>query len=261
MHQISVSGLDVDVVRKDIKNLHLGIYPPKGRVRVAAPLRVDDEAVRLAVISKLGWIKRQRNKFLGQERQSTREYVYRESHYYFGHRYLLNIIECEGSSRVAIRNKITLDLYVPKNSGLAKREQILDAWYRKELKAQIPSLIERWETIIGVKVAHCGVKKMKTKWGSCNPKTFRIWMNLELAKKPVQCLEYIIVHEMVHLLEPDHNDRFRDLMNRFMPQWRSFRDELNQAPLGICSMNRGRDRPMSLGEGSPPRIPTSPSLA
>jgi len=231
MHQISVSGLKVDVVRKDIKNLHLGVYPPEGWVRVAAPLRVDDEAVRLAVISKLAWIKRQQNRFLTQERQTARDYVYRESHYYFGQRYLLNVIEHKGPSRIELCNKTKIDLYVPIGSDVSKREQVLLGWYRKELKAMIPPMIKKWEDKLGVTVDSWGVKKMKTKWGSCNIEAHRIWLNLELAKKPVWCLEYIIVHEMVHLLERHHNDNFRKLMDHFMPQWRLFQDELNQAPL------------------------------
>lgn len=231
MHQILVRGLKVDVVRKDIKNLHLGVYPPEGRVRVAAPLRVNDEAIRLAVISKLPWIKRQQNRFLSQERQSEREYVYRESHYFFGQRYLLNVIEHAGPSRVEIQNKTRIDLYVPPGSDALKREQVLLAWYRRELKALIPSLIKKWEEIIGVTVEDWGVKKMKTKWGSCNINERRIWLNLELAKKPVECLEYVVVHEMVHLLERNHTDRFKQMMDQFMPQWRQNRDMLNQAPL------------------------------
>jgi len=231
MHKISVAGLTVDVVRKDIKNLHLAVYPPEGRVRVAAPLRVDDEAVRLAVISKLPWIKKQRDRFLYQERQSVRDFTYREDHFFFGKRYLLNIIENSGPSHVELRNKAVIDLHVPIGSGTAKREQVLTDWYRKELKARIPPLIEKWEDKIEVKVSDWGVKKMKTKWGSCNITAKRIWLNLELAKKPIECLEYIVVHEMVHLLEQKHNDHFRELMDQFLPKWRFYRDELNQAPL------------------------------
>jgi hypothetical protein len=232
MHRISVAGLAVDVVRKDIKNLHMGVYPPNGRIRVAAPLRMDDEAVRLAVSTKLAWIKRQQNRFRNQERQPPRQYIYRESHYYFGHRYLLNVIEQDGPARVAIRNKTILDLYLPKGTDTEKREQIVQAWYRKELKTAIPSMIEKWESVVGVHVSSWGVKKMKTKWGSYSNEANRIWLNLELAKKPVQCLEYIIVHEMIHLIERHHNDHFRELMDEFMPQWQSYREELNRAPLG-----------------------------
>ena len=237
MHLISVGDLRVDVIRKDIKNLHLGVYPPEGRVRVAAPLRVDDEAVRLAVISKLAWIKRQQNRFLTQERQTARDYVYRESHYYLGQRYLLNVIEHKGTPRVELRNKTKIDLNVPIGSDASKCEQVLMGWYRKELKTLIPPIIKKWEDKLGVTVDSWGVKKMKTKWGSCNIEAHRIWLNLELAKKPIECLEYIIVHEMMHLLERYHNDNFRGLMDQFMPQWRLYLDELNQAPLSHETWN------------------------
>jgi len=232
MHQITVNGLLVDVVRKDIKNLHLAVYPPNGRVRVAAPLRVDDEAVRLAVISRLAWIKRQQAKFEGQERQSAREYVSGESHYYQGNRYLLNVVYHDAPPKVVIRNKTTLDLFVRRGSDTAQRERVLLAWYRKELKQMVPPLIVKWETIIGVEIADWGVKQMKTKWGSCSIEARRIWLNLELIKKPAHCLEYIVVHEMVHLLERHHDDRFIAYMDQFMPQWRFLRDELNKEPLG-----------------------------
>ncbi len=155
----------------------------------------------------------------------------RESHYFLGRRYLLNVIERDEPSRVVVRHKTIIDLYVPKGTGHLKRQQVLIGWYRKELKALIPPLIGKWEALIGVKIASWGVKKMKTKWGSCNNTDNRIWVNLELAKKPVQCLEYIVVHEMVHLLERHHNDRFIMLMDKFLPNWRLHRDELNSAPL------------------------------
>src|SRR5439155_13097117 len=203
-HQIIVNDLVVDVVRKDIKNLHLGVYPPAGRVRVAAPLRVNDEAVRLFTISKLAWIKRQQAKFEGQERQSAREYVSGESHYYQGNRYLLNVIYEKGIPAVIIRNNKTMDLFVKPGSDTSKREHVLIAWYRQRLKEETAPLIAKWEAIIGVQVAQWGVKQMKTKWGTCNIEAQRIWLNLELIKKPVHCLEYIIVHEMIHLLERHH---------------------------------------------------------
>lgn len=231
-HQITVSGLTVDVVRKDIKNLHLAVYPPAGRIRVAAPLRVSDEAVRLAVISRLAWIKQQRSKFTHQARQSEREYVSGESHYFQGQRYRLNVIYQAGAPRVSIRNKSTLDLYVRENSDHAQREKVLLTWYRQQLKELIPPLIAHWEAMIGVKVADWQVKKMKTKWGTCNIAAGRIWLNLELAKKSISCLEYVLVHEMVHLLERHHNDRFIGLMNQFMPQWELYRQALNASMLG-----------------------------
>jgi predicted metal-dependent hydrolase len=199
---------------------------------VAAPLRVDDEAVRLAVISRLAWIKRQQAKYQDQERQSAREYVSGESHYYQGNRYLLNVVYHDAPPKVVIRNKTTLDLFVRTGSDTAQRERVLLAWYRQQLKHMIPPLIAKWEAIIGVEIADWGVKQMKTKWGSCNIEARRIWLNLELIKKPAHCLEFIMVHEMVHLLERNHNDRFIAHMDQFMPQWRFLRDELNKAPLG-----------------------------
>jgi predicted metal-dependent hydrolase len=229
--EIRISGLPVHILRKPIKNLHLGVYPPHGRVRVAAPFRMSDNAVRLAVISRLGWIKKQRTRFQSQERQFARKYVSRESHYYLGRRYLMNVVEHDGPPGIALRNKGVLEFHVTTGITRVRRERLLRDWYRTQLKSLIPSMIEKWEAVTGVKVATWGVKKMKTKWGSCNNSERRIWFNLELAKKPIQCLEYIAVHEMVHLLERRHNDRFTELLDKFMPTWRLHRDELNRAPL------------------------------
>jgi hypothetical protein len=231
MHHIDVNGLIVDVVRKDIKNLHIGVYPPTGRIRVAAPLRINDEAVRLAVISRLSWIKRQKLKFEEQERQTKREYVSGESHYFFGARYLLNVVYHDNPGKAIVRNKKIIDLFVRTDSNIDRRERVMLAWYRAHLRQAIPQLIEKWEKIVGVDVADWGIKKMKTRWGSCTIEAGRIWLNLELAKKPPHCLEFIVVHEMVHLLEPHHNERFVDYMNKFLPQWRQYREELNRAPL------------------------------
>lgn len=231
-HQITVNGLVVDVVRKNIKNLHLAVYPPAGRIRVAVPLHVNDEAVRLFTISRLAWIKRQQARFEGQERQSAREYISGESHYYQGRRYLLNVIYQPGTPSVHIRNNKIIDLSVRPDSDTSERERVLMNWYRHQLKEAIAPLIEKWATIIGVEVAEWGVKQMKTKWGTCNIEAQRIWLNLELIKKPSSCLEYIIVHELVHLLERHHNERFLMYMNQFMPLWQHYREELNRAPLG-----------------------------
>lgn len=229
--QIEVSGISVDVVRKAIKNLHIGVYPPDGRVRVAAPARMSMEAIRLAVVGKLGWIKKHQTKFAGQERQSPREYVTGETYFYKGRRYRLNVIAHNGHPRIVTRPG-TLDLYVKPETGPDYRRRVLSAWYRQQLKDQIPALIEKWEGIMGVDVAEWGVKQMKTKWGTCNVKSRRIWLNLELAKKPLHTLEYIVVHEMTHLLEKNHNDHFKGLMDSFLPHWKHYREELNRAPLG-----------------------------
>ncbi len=230
-HYIEVHGIPVEVVRKDIKNLHLGVYPPEGRVRIAVPLRLDDEAIRLAVISRLQWIRRQQDGFERQERQSEREMITGESHYVEGRRYRLDVVEQDGPAAVCLRNNTTLELRVRRGTSREKREAVLQDWYRQRLRAQIPQLIAKWEPEFGVTVADWGIKKMKTRWGTCNIEARRIWLNLELAKKPICCLEYILVHEMVHLLERHHNERFRQLMDRLMPQWRLYREVLNRAPL------------------------------
>jgi predicted metal-dependent hydrolase len=230
-HKITVGGLPVDVVRKAIKNLHLGVYPPHGRVRVAAPLRVSDNAVRLAVIGKLGWIKQQRKKFDAQPRQSAREMASGESHFFLGQRYRLHVVQDVGPAKVIVRNKSTIELYVRHDSTVEQRERVLQHWYRQQLKELIPPLLQKWQGVLNVEVREWAIKKMKTKWGACNVEARRIWLNLELAKKPVQCLEYIIVHELIHLLERHHNDKFTALMNKFLPQWKVRRAELNAAPL------------------------------
>jgi predicted metal-dependent hydrolase len=229
--QLEVSGIPVEVVRKDIKNLHLAVYPPHGRVRVAVPLRTGDETVRLAVISRLGWIRRQQRVLEQQARQSEREMVTGESHFVWGRRYRLDVIEQDAPASVVIRNSKTLELRVRPGTDREKREQVLQRWYRRLLRDRIADLRAKWEPLIGVRVASYGIKRMKTKWGACNIEARRIWLNLELAKKPPACLEYILVHELVHLLERHHNDRFRAHMDHFLPPWRLHRETLNQAPL------------------------------
>jgi hypothetical protein len=230
--RISVSGIAVEVVRKDIKNLHLGVYPPLGRVRVAAPLVVSDEAVRLAVIDKLGWIKRQRAQFAKQPRQSEREMVNGESHYFLGRRYRLRVHEQEGRPRVALRGIAAMDMFVRPGATVGKREDVLLEWHRTSLRSVIAELLIEWQPKLCVQTANWGIKKMKTKWGSCNVGARRIWLNLELAKKPIQCLEYILVHELVHLLERNHTERFTALMDQHLPDWRTRRVVLNSSPLG-----------------------------
>lgn len=229
---VTINGLQVEVVRKAIKNLHLGVYPPHGRVRVAAPLAVSDDAVRLAVIGKLGWIKRQRARFEGQPRQSQREMVAGESHYFLGRRYRLRLVEHHGAAKVELRNTSMIDLHIRPGASTEQREAVLLRWHRKQLKSLIPPLLDKWQPVIGVQVASWGIRKMKTKWGSCSIDARRILLNLELAKKPAQCLEYIVVHELVHLLERHHNDHFSGLMDTHLPTWRGCRDELNAATLG-----------------------------
>ncbi len=226
MNQLLIGDLTVDIVRKSIKNLHLGVYPPDGRVRVATPLSVTDDSVRLFVIAKMPWIRRQQSKFADQARQTDRIYVRRESHYVWGQRYLLNTIDHMASPRIELRGT-RLDLYARPNLGEAGRRRVLTAWYREQLKDRLPDLLSKWEPIMGVTVTEWGVKQMKTKWGTCNVDAGRIWLNLELAKKPLPCLEYVVVHEMTHLLERNHTPRFRALLDEFIPNWRTVREELN----------------------------------
>lgn len=230
-HSIEVSGIAVEVLRKDIKNLHVGVYPPEGRVRVAAPLHLDDEAVRLAVILRLGWIRRQQKGFEQQVRQSMREMVTGESHYYQGRRYLLDVDERVGAPAVSIVNNRTLKLRVRPGMDRDARESVLLRWYRRRLREQLPPLLSKWQPKVGVNVADVRIKRMKTRWGTCTAEAGRIWLNLELVKKSPSCLEFVLVHEMVHLVERHHNDRFRDLMDAMMPQWQLRREELNRAPL------------------------------
>jgi len=229
-HDIRVGGLRVTVARKAIKNLHLGVYPPHGRVRVAAPLAVSDDAVRLAVVGKLGWIRRQQARFESQPRQSAREVVSGESHYYLGRRYRLRVVEHAGPAMV-VCSRSSIQLRVRPGAGVEQRERVLLRWYREQLKQMIPPLVARWQDTLGVQVAEWGIKRMKTRWGACNVASRRIWLNLELVKKPAHCLDYVVLHEMAHLIERHHGQRFLALMDRHMPQWRARRMELNSEPL------------------------------
>lgn len=228
---LTVGGVKVEVIRKDIKNLHLGVYPPHGRVRIAVPMHIDDEAARLAVVNKLSWLKKQIAAFSLQPRLSDPEAVSGESWYVFGQRYRLLVATTKGKPAVRKPTKSRLELHVPVRSKKETRLSILDRWYRKQLREAAEPLLAKWESKIGVKAEFLGVKRMKTKWGSCNHQTSRIWLNSELAKKPIECLEYIVVHELSHLLEPSHNDKFVKLMDNYLPSWRSQRDLLNSAPL------------------------------
>jgi predicted metal-dependent hydrolase len=227
---LSVAGIDVDVVYKDIKNLHIGVYPPLGRVRVAAPERLDDDHVRLAVIERLPWIKKQRKQLQDAERQSEREMLTGESHYVWGVRHRLKVVERPGRPHFEIDGE-RLMLYAPDAASPERRRTLLDYWYRQQLRTLIPVLISKWEPVLDVSVARWSIRRMKTKWGSCNRESRHIWFNVELAKKHPNCLEYILVHEMTHYLERNHGERFTTLMDGFMPDWRARREQLNRSPL------------------------------
>ena len=228
--QIACGAITVDVVLKDIKNIHLSVYPPSGRVRISAPSRMSLDTIRVFAVSKLGWIKQQQQKLQGQERETPREYLDRESHYVWGKRYLLRVIEDNEAPSVALQHSRML-LRVRPGTEAKKKQAIVEAWYRRQLKKAVPPLIARWEPLMGVKVERFFVQRMKTKWGSCNHRARTLRLNTELAKKPRECLEYIVVHEMTHVLEPTHNARFVALMDQCMPQWQFYRDQLNRLPV------------------------------
>lgn len=230
MQTIELGDIQVDVIKKDIKNLHLSVLPPSGRVRISAPLRMDLENIRVFAISRLGWIKTQQKRMRSQLRESPREYVERESHYLWGRRYLLQIIEAEARPGIELHPRRII-MSVRPGASEEKRRQVLDKWYRQALKDTIPLLIEKWARLIGVESPRFEVRIMKTMWGSCTPGARLIRLNLELVKKPPECLEYIVVHELLHLLEPTHNARFVALMNQFMPKWALYREELNRLPV------------------------------
>lgn len=229
MYTLNLNDVTIEVTTKDIKNLHLSVYPPEGHVRVSAPTRMSPETIRTFLISKLSWIRKQQRKIQGQPRETPREYIDRESHFFRGHRYLLKTQKTLGRQGVEFLPQALLLKHRP-GASTEDKTRIMESFYRAHLKVQVDDLIRHYEPIMGVTVNEFGIKKMKTRWGTCNPTAARIWINLELAKKPTACLEYIVVHEMVHLLEVRHNDRFRGLMDRFMPKWRSIRDLLNKLP-------------------------------
>jgi predicted metal-dependent hydrolase len=228
--QINLGEVSVDVVFKDIKNVHLSVYPPTGRVRISAPERMKLDAIRIFAISKLDWIKRQQTKLQVQERETPREYLERESHYLWGRRYLLRVLEMDAVPGVELAPR-TMILRVRPQTNEEKKEAIVAQFYREQIRATVPSLIAKWTALMGVAVERLYVQQMKTKWGSCNPRDRAIRLNTELAKKPRHCLEYILVHELVHFFESHHGHRFVCLMDKFMPQWRFHRDELNRLSL------------------------------
>lgn len=228
--QIELGDFTVDVILKDIKNVHLSVYPPAGRVRISAPKRMSLDTIRVFAISKLDWIKQQQTKLREQERESPRDYVDRESHFVWGKRYLLTVIEIDQPPSIELKNRRMI-LRVRPRTDEDKRQAIVEEWYREQLKEAVPPLLERWQPLLGVRAERWFVQRMKTKWGSCNHRARTIRLNTELAKKPAECLEYIVVHELVHLLEPTHNARFIALMDRYMPKWQSHRQALNRLPV------------------------------
>lgn len=232
MPQVQIGTLSLQLNRKAIKNLHISVLPPDGRIRVSAPEHMTDTAIHMAVVSRIPWIKKQQRDFAAQPRQSEREMLSGECHYLWGKRHRLNVVERAGRHEIKVSGG-KIHLFVNSGTSLENRKLVLTEFYRTQIKAQIEKLIPDWQNRIAVEVSDWSVKQMKTKWGSCNTEIKRIWLNLELAKKPPECLEYILVHELVHLLERKHNDRFRAHMDNFMPNWRECRDLLKNMPLAF----------------------------
>lgn len=223
---MNVAGIDIEIIKKNIKNMHLAVLPPDGQVRISAPVGISNEAIRLFAVSKIGWIRSQIEKFQNQPRQSEREYVSGESHYFWGKRYRMEVRYTHGNSKVELQGNKMLFTVHPESTA-SQRQNTLNEWYRRQLKAKLPLFFEKWEKIIGIHANEVKVKNMLTKWGTCNTEGKRIWINLQLAKKPVECLEYVVVHELVHLLEKSHNKQFIAYMDTYLPDWRVRKELLN----------------------------------
>jgi predicted metal-dependent hydrolase len=228
--QIQLGEISVAVTLKNIKNIHLSVHPPTGHVRISAPSHMNLESIRVFAIAKLGWIRQQQKRLREQARETAREFLARESHYVWGKRYLLEIHQTNKAPFVELTHGHMV-LYVRPDTDIAKKQAIIDEWYREQLRNSAERLIAKWESRLQLEVERFFVQKMKTKWGSCNPARKTIRLNTELAKKPKSCLEYIVVHEMIHFLEPTHNERFRSLLDRYMPKWTAYRQTLNRLPL------------------------------
>ena len=228
---VELGDICFDVIHKDIKNVHLSVHPPYGRVTISAPRQMDMETIRLFSISKLTWIRKQQVKLKNQKREFPRKYLTRESHYYLGKRYLLKVIEQDNKPKVILKHNV-IELYVHRDSTMLQKEKVLHAWYRQKLKELVTKYVSNLEEKMNIKVSEICIRKMKTKWGTCNPKTKRICLNTELAKKPIECIEYVLIHEMVHLIERNHNDTFIAYMDKFLPKWKHLREDLNRLELG-----------------------------
>ena len=229
IQSVQLNDITIDVTLKNIKNIHLSVYP-NGQVKISAPLHINQETLRTFLISKLAWIKQKQAKFQSQQRETPRECINRESHYVWGNRYLLKVIEKNAPPNIVLTPTEMLFQIRPATSQEVK-QAILDEWYRQEVKNKLPALLEKWQPIMGVRVKKFFVQKMKTRWGSCNYKVSNVRFNSQLAKKPIDCLEYVVVHELAHLLEPSHNARFHSLMNQFLPNWKLIKAELNRLPI------------------------------
>ncbi len=225
-----LGGVKIEVLHRDVRNVHLSVHPPAGRVRIVAPLHASADAIRAFAIGKLGWIRRQQARLQEQERETPREFIDRESHYVWGRRLLLRVQEADAAPRVDLSPR-RLTLRVRPGTPASKRGLVLDEWYRRQIRAALPALLTRWTAALDVRAPRVFVQRMKTRWGSCNPRTATIRLNTELARKPPECLEYLVVHELAHLRVHGHGDRFVALMEQHLPNWHSVRRSLNRLPL------------------------------
>lgn len=227
---LELGDIAIEVCRKDVKNIHLSVYPPLGRVKISAPSHINLDSIRVFAISKLSWIRQQQKKLSEQAREAPREFSNCESHYVWGRRYRLKLFEYDGPLSIELRAGYMHFYYRP-GADPARRQELLDNWYRHQIRKAAPPILAKWASIMGVTVNHLYVQRMKTRWGSCNPQKGNVRLNTDLAKKPIECLEYILVHEMTHLIAPRHNAQFSSLLDQFFPQWRTHRDELNRLPV------------------------------
>jgi predicted metal-dependent hydrolase len=228
--EITIGDLSIQVTRKTIKNVHLTVHPPDGKVTLSAPSATRLDVARAYAITRLKWIRDQQKKLKAQARETPRAFIERESHYLWGRRYLLTIAYREAKPSVTLDHK-RITLTVRPGSDEAKRAAVIHDWHKSLLHEVVPELITKWSRVLKVSVADYYLQRMKTKWGSCNHRAGNIRLNTELVKKPKDLLEYVVVHEMVHLLEPTHSERFQTILQKHYPTWREARAELNELPL------------------------------
>ena len=228
---IHIGEIAIALTRKDVKHVHLSVHPPSGRVTLVAPKGTRPEVARAYAVSKLGWIRDQQAKLREQARETPRQFVERESHCLWGRRYLLSVREEEAKPAIRLGHR-NITLTVRPGSSRAKREAVVHEWHKALLHDAVPELIRKWEPKLGVEVTDYFLQRMKTKWGGCNPRAGHIRLNTELVKKPKDLLEYVVIHEMLHLISPVHSDQFLTLMSKHYPSWREARAELNELPLG-----------------------------
>lgn len=231
MPYLPLADLQIELIRKNVKRLRLTVYASDGRVRVTAPLRMPEAIIEEFVAARQAWIRKHQTRFAAQEQPVALAYESGETHLYQGQPYELRVHEIAGRARVELQQEY-LALYVPTGTTPPQRAKVLTDWYRAQLKKQLPALVAKWELVVGAQAQAWAIKQMKTRWGTCNIRAKRIWLNLELMKRPLPCLEYVVVHELVHLHERLHNARFWGLMDQFMPDWRQHKDALNQVVLG-----------------------------